>query len=267
MITYKQERKDLVKEELDGDNFLLLNKKKYEQFSTDLMGLGEMTEQTEPVEAIAAVFDLQGFTKFSSQVDSHLSVPPFLKVFLTWLVEQIKVEMTNKTYDFDLGEKLYGPLPFLVKFMGDGLLVLWDASKSDAIGHENVIICAYEVCEKYKTEFLPNVDITAPPKLLRCGLARGKIYSVGSNGNDFAGSCINIASRIEKLPSARFAFNLRGFEPKASQNIFFKEKFIYKKVDIRGIGHDERVAILNEDYSNMSEGDKEYYNDIESSNH
>ena len=99
----------------------------------------------------------------------------------------------------------------IVKFMGDGLLVLWDVSRPDENARRNIIITGREICLRYARDFYPQLGskVSDPPKILRCGLARGTVYSVG-NGNDFVGSCINMAARIQKLPGTTFAFNRRG---------------------------------------------------------
>ena len=38
--------------------------------------------------------------------------------------------------------------------------------------------------------------VSEPPPVLRCGLARGTVFSVG-NRSDFVGSCINMAARLQ----------------------------------------------------------------------
>src|SRR4029077_11901818 len=50
-----------------------------------------------------------------------------------------------------------------------------------------------------------------PPPVLRCGIARGTVFCVG-DGEDYVGSCINMAARLQRLQGISFAFNRRGFD-------------------------------------------------------
>jgi hypothetical protein len=83
------------------------------------------------------------------------------------------------------------------------------------------------------------------------------VYSVG-NGNDYVGSCINMAARLQKVPGVTFAFNRRGFdlEGLAEENPFIRNLIIVQ-MPIRGIGDRELVAILNSEYLSMAKADKQ----------
>jgi class 3 adenylate cyclase len=262
MSTYKVHDSDYVIAEVDGRKRRLLTREAFERFNPPILGLGELTTGAAATDAIAAVFDLGGFTNFCKQIEPHLSVPVFLNLFLDWLMNQIRAEMVYKEYSE--GVLLLGPLPFFVKFMGDGLLVLWDVSRPDENARRNIIITGREICLRYARDFCPLIvtKVTDPPAILRCGLARGTIYSVG-NGNDFVGSCINMASRIQKLPGTSFAFNRRGInidEPAADD--FFKTHVAVKKVAVRGIGENELICILKSEFEAMSADERKYYRDV-----
>src|SRR6185503_19067907 len=97
-----------------------------ERFDSSLLGLGDLDEASAATDAIAAVFDLEGFTNFCKQIEPQLSVPLFLSEFLSWLMEDVKNEMVNEVAPE--GFSVFSPLPFFVKFMGDGILFLWDSS-------------------------------------------------------------------------------------------------------------------------------------------
>jgi hypothetical protein len=177
-------------------------------------------------------------------------------------MEQIKSEM--KYQEFPEGVALWGPLPFFIKFMGDGLLVLWDVSRSDDNARRNIIVTAREICLRYSQEFFPHIEavVSEPPPVLRCGLARGTVFSVG-NRSDFVGSCINMAARLQKLPGATFAFNRRGInidDPEAAS--FFRDEIVVKRTAVRGIGEKELVCIPKFEFSNMSEADRATYHDV-----
>ena len=262
MSTYKVQDSDYVIAEVDGRKRRLLTMSAFERFSPSILGLGELNSAAVATDAIAAVFDLNGFTYFCKQIEPHLSVPAFLSMFLDWLMHKIRAEMVHQ--EFGPGVMLLGPLPFFVKFMGDGLLVLWDVSKADDNARRNIIVTGREICLRYARDFYPLLDakVSYPPTLLRCGLARGTVYSVG-NGNDYVGSCINMAARIQKLPGATFAFNRRGINlDDAAAGDFFKKRIVVKKMSVRGIGDKELICVLKSEFDEMSPDDKSRYHDI-----
>ena len=261
MTIYKPKPEDYVHSTIQGKEYKLLSSKACEKFNPSLLGVGDLTQAAEATDSIAAVFDLQGFTDFCKQIEPHLSVPLFLSEFLSWLMEQIKTEMIYEVYP--AGARLWSPLPFFVKFMGDGLLLLWDSSEMDEIQRRNIIVSLCYICDNYPKKFLPNIGsrVVDPPSRLRCGIARGTAYSVG-NGNDFVGSCINMAARLEKLPGSTFAFNRRGFDLDASNVAkFFRERIVVKRVSIRGIGENELVGMLKSEVDSMRAPDKKHYRD------
>ena len=214
-----------------------------------VLGLGDVSARADATEAIAAVFDLEGFTNFCKQIDPQLSVPKYLYSFLSWLMERLRDEMRQDLHENDV--VLWSTLPFFVKFLGDGLLVLWDASTMDVVSQRNVIVSCAAICRSYRTVFLTTLKarLVDPPRALRCGIARGTVFSVGK-GLDYVGSCINMAARLQKLPGISFCFNCRGFELEGHNPIFFEKSIVVKQVAIRGIGERELVGILK------SEGDK-----------
>jgi class 3 adenylate cyclase len=257
--TYRPKPSDYQQLEIRGKSVKILAANTYNSFDISLLGLGDVSQPSTSADAIAAIFDLQGFTAFCRQIEPHLSVPLFLSNFLEWLLDEIKREMTKQR--FETGATLWCPLPFFLKFMGDGLLVLWDSSGMADSGRRNVIVSAYEICEKYKAEFLPHIakQVAGPPAILRCGLARGTVYSVGSD-SDFVGSCINMSSRIQKLAGTTFAFNRRGFNLEDPDTAtFFTHDVIIRKTAVRGIGSDELIAILKSEYDAMSEEDRKQF--------
>lgn len=239
----------------DGRNHRILKKEALDSFSLEILGLGNIATKPHPVESFTAVFDLGGFTNFCKQIEPHLSISKYLNGFLTWLLQQIKNETINKS--FPEGSKLWHPLPFYAKFMGDGLLLLWKSDEMSTIQSRNLVVSLSEICYRYKTEFLPTLSsvITDPPATLRCGIALGRVFSVGEDA-DYIGSSINMASRIQKLPGVTFAFNRRGFDlEEKSVASFFKESILIKKVLIRGIGDNELIGVLKSDFNKMSKED------------
>jgi len=262
MPIFKPKSSEHLMVEVEGKNIKLLTNDAYKSFNSSMLGLGDISKESVATDAIAAVFDLEGFTNFCKQIEPHLSVPLFLSEFLHWLLEEIKSEMLKD--ELEQGVELWCPLPFFVKFMGDGLLVLWDASATGPSGRRNIVLSAKQVCENYLIKFLPIIKkkVSAPPPILRCGVARGTVYSVG-NSNDFVGSCINIASRLQKVGGATFAFNRRGFDLESKKVVsFFKNEIVIKRLAIRGIGDDELIGITKTEYESMSSRDRKQFKDL-----
>src|ERR1700755_969073 len=259
MTIYKPKPEDYTLINIEGKKRKLLSTQACENFNTSLLGVGDLTHASIATDAIAAVFDLEGFTNFCKQIEPNLSGPLFLSELLSWLIQQIKEEMIKEM--LEAGAVLWSPLPFFIKFMGDGILVLWDSSEMTDAARRNVIGSLHSICKRYTKVFLPKIQgkVVEPPGILRCGVARGTVYSVG-NGNDFVGSCINMAARIQKLPSATFSFNRRGFDIENSKAAkFFKEDIIVRRVSIRGIGENELIAILKHEFDSMKAADKKIY--------
>ena len=262
MPLFRPKQSDHIVVDKDKKKIRLLKNEVFENFNPDLLGLGDIGAASSTTDAIAAVFDLEGFTNFCKQIEPHLSVPLFLSEFLGWLLDDLKAEMVKKTEAE--GVALWCPLPFFVKFMGDGILVLWDAAEASAVGRRNIILSAKQVCDHYKRKFLPKIQkkVVMPPPILRCGMARGSVYSVG-NGNDYVGSCINMAARLQKIGGTTFAFNRRGFDledPDAGE--FFSKDIVVKKLPIRGIGDDELVGVLAKEFNALKPADKKQFKEV-----
>jgi class 3 adenylate cyclase len=259
MPTFKPGETDYLRIKVHGKPLMVLSHEALAQFDLELLGLGDLTQTANPCDAIAAVFDLEGFTNFCKQIEPHLSVPVFLQEFLTWLMGEIKKQTIRKKHR--AGVALWSPLPFFVKFMGDGLLVLWDASNMGEVTKRNVIVTASDICDCYKTDFFGTIrgKVVEPPPVLRCGIARGTVYSVG-DGNDYVGSCINMSVRLSRLPGVTFAFNRRGFNLEEARDVeFFNAGVIIRHVSIRGIGENELIGIRMEEFKSLTAEDRKRF--------
>ncbi len=234
----------------------LLTDEEFGAFNPGVLGLGDISQRSTQVEAIAAIFDLSGFTKFCSQVDPHLSVPEYLSRFLEWLFNKVKESTLMKSYRE--GKQLWSELPFLAKFLGDGALFLWDTGNMNNGQIRNVVVECREICSAYTRDFYPEIKKTVvdAPDALRCGIARGRVSCVG-NGNDYVGPCINIASRLQNLSGLTFCFSGRGFnvEEMAKSE---RSRFALKSIQLRGIG-EERVYIFKEQFDNLPDGEKRLF--------
>ena len=261
MTTFKLSSKDRKTIKKEGEeNQSIVIKESYEKFTEDLLGLGKIETKSSQLNALSVIFDLEGFTNFCKQIDPQLAVPEYLSEFLRWIFVEIKKELIEKTYDE--GYSTWSDLPFLSKYLGDGLLFIWDTQTMDDIEIQNVVVSMYEICQKYVKEFLPKIatNIISPPTRLRCGIARGIIYSVG-DGNDFVGPCINMSARLQKLHTLTFCFSRRGINPN-NMGEAYKELFAVKKVDIRGIGNEELVCVSKSEFSKLKPEDKSKFTNL-----
>ena len=202
------------------------------------------------------MFDLSGFTNFCSQVDPHLSVPEYLSRFLDWLFDDIKKEFLRKIYKE--GKELWADLPFLAKFLGDGVLFLWDTEEMDPVQISNVVVTLHDMCVHYVEDFYPRIKkvVVAPPNILRCGIARGSVFSVG-NGEDYVAPCINVASRLQKLSLLSFCVSRRGFD--FTQNKSILKQYTVKSVSLPGIGENELVWVRKKEFDGLPEKEKELF--------
>lgn len=216
-----------------------------------MLGLGDISKTSQPIQAVAAIFDLEGFTAFCSQIEPQFAIPVFLTRFLNWLIERLKRETIEAEYP--AGVKVSHPLPFYLKFLGDGILVLWNSDKMSQKILQNLLISVTGICEAYRDVLVPELKkmVSDPPKRLRCGVARGSVIGVGDSA-DYVGTCINMAARMQKLPGVSVVFNRRGFLLEAPDaNTLILELFTIKSVAVSGIGSGELVGVLRSDLAKM----------------
>lgn len=196
---------------------------------------------------MAVVFDLEGFTDFTRQVDPQLTVPIFVSDFLKWLFDDIKRQLIQN----EENATLWSELPFFSKFLGDGVLFLWRINLDEITSVDlsipsediqfslqeficNIVASMLDVCHDYST-FLATVQTqhVDPPPRLRCGIARGTVIPIGK-GADYVGPSINIAARLQKFNGLTFAFSARGINSEAF-NEGYQKDFLKKRAVVRGI--------------------------------
>jgi len=233
-----------------------------DKFNPAMLDLGNLNTPCEEKNAIAAVFDLTDFTRFCNQVDAYLEIPRFLNFFLKWFFNCIIQGFTDEND----GEKstFWAELPMLVKFMGDGLLIVWDTQRIAPQLDCRLVATLYNICRAYNKDFYPQVNniINKPPSVLRCGVARGRVFAIGS-GRDYVGHCINNASRLSHLDGLTFAFPHRGFNVRDDMPEDYARRFIPKYIAIKGVGENEMVWVLKDEYNNLPEETKVKFRDFE----
>jgi class 3 adenylate cyclase len=219
------------------------------QFDPTMLELGDLSAPCQEKEAIVAVFDLTGFTTFCNQVDAYLAIPRFLSDFLEWFFTSIRQRITGKDLNGD--KALFAELPMMVKFLGDGLLVLWNARR---MGEDQVCRIAaglFDITRAYRRDFYPRMSMAVdkPPAVLRCGVARGKVFSVGG-GRDYVGHCMNHASRLAHL-GLSFCFPHRGFQIREHLPPQYLQLFAPRMVSVRGVGENDLVWVVKEELERM----------------
>jgi hypothetical protein len=259
-MTFDFGEKKSITTEIDGKKIKIFRKEFIDAFNVDVLKIGKFNSDSEIVRCISAVFDLEGFTHFCSQTEPELYAGRFLKDFFDWLFQNIRDETIQKV--IDNGYEIYHDLPFYSKFLGDGVLFIWDTGTMDEETQHNLIVSLSNICDNYVDNFYENVKdrYIEIPKKLRCGVAKGSVYSIGKK-DDFIGPCINLASRLQSMPGITFSFARKGFNPEEKfQN--FNESWLKKRVSIRGYNFDEIVVIEKSNFDEMVDKDKEYYQDF-----
>ena len=220
--------------------------------------MGYIGVNSKQIDSIAVVFDLSGFTRFCSRADAHLRMPVFLKEFLKWLFEKIRSSIVMQI--FEEGIRPYTHLPYFAKFMGDGVLFLWNTEDMDNDSICNAVIQMDNISCEYEDFFMKRMrkSIANIPERLRCAVARGQVCSVG-NGQDYVGQCINLASRLQKDSGLRFCCWNEGIYIKEGMLKSSRELYTRKIMGIRGIGREEIVIIRHEDFEELSDEEKESF--------
>ena len=227
----------------------------FHKFNSSVLELGDISKEGEYFEALAAFFDLEGFTSFCNQIDPHLVVPEYLSEFLNWLFTSISKETTMGKERNEI--VLWCPLPFFAKFVGDGVLFLWDKRSLSPKDIGNIVLALGNICDEYRETFLSSIKnkFTKPPSVLRCGIARGQIISIG-DGRDFVGSCINVAARLQKVGQFSFAFSKRGFNLTTHFEKSAADYFTLIKMPIRGIGEEELIYVRKSDFDALTDKER-----------
>lgn len=265
----------LIEDEDEDSVNTYISIQELKKFNPILLGIGNINVVSESKEVIASIFDLEGFTDFCKQVDPHLSVPSFLNDFLKWLYLEIEKEITAESIENGKAA-LWSELPFFSKFLGDGILLLWNINTKEISNQLkddgtkiysevqskacNIVISLDNICKSYNKFVKDKLAkrYVNPPSRLRCGVARGFVLSIG-NGQDYVGPSINIASRLQKLHGLRFCFQKRGFDIETGMNDLNYEKYILKKVEIRGIGENELVYVRKKEFEKLGDTDKKHF--------
>jgi len=230
----------------------------FDNFHSGFIGLNDLTKRKETFEGLAVILDLKDFTSFCDQRDSHNAVPEFLNKFLRWLFDAIRKELL----DIKVGDEVivWFHLPIFGKFLGDGVLLLWDVTDMSKEARRNLVQAFDLICNDYEKIFLKKVsrDFTMPPSKLRCGIAQGLVTSI-ADGRDYVGMCINIASRLQKLAEDSFSFGFTKTGLEQDEGSDWYEDFRLIKFRIRGVNREELIYVLKREFRSLTKKDQRKY--------
>jgi hypothetical protein len=237
---------------------LCLPRSEFQRFNAGILGLGDVSREGKHFDTLAAFFDLEGFTSFCNQTDPQLVIPEYLDQLLHWLFFRLTSVFVKEQHKDTV--VLWGKFPFFAKFLGDGILFLWDTSGLGSASMGNIVVNLERVCRAYVEEFLPEMSksLSKVPARLRCGIARGEVIAIGG-GKDFVGSCINVASRLQKVGQLSFVFARKGLNPEDCFSSKWQSEFSAKQIRISGIDHEETVLILRKEFEGLTEEEKSFF--------
>ena len=246
-----------------GCVFNTIPQAEFAAFNPAMLGLGDLHQRGTQVQALAVFLDLEGFTDFCNQMEAHLVIPEFLSRYFHWLFQVLAEQFREG--DSDGQVRIWGSLPFYAKFLGDGLLFLWDTDRNPGLsGTVNIARNLLDVTQLYETQFVRDMrrSVSKPPARLRCGIARGQIIPIGG-GTDYVGSCINVASRLQKLATLSFAVSGRGFDlSKAPDGEGTLRSFlVLKETALRGIGDQELIYIRKDEFEALRPAERAEFRD------
>lgn len=157
--------------------------------------------------AIALIFDLEGFSLFYNQPD----IQDYVLHYLNHVFEALSVCIYGgNAYWLDWADPNLQPLPLSPiheKFLGDGALYLWSPDNEEKsfpdVFLSNLINRLWNLKQyfaKVNKKCADLVPIAERPQRIRFGLARGNIYEIRrkkGEGKEYIGFCINLASRLQ----------------------------------------------------------------------
>jgi class 3 adenylate cyclase len=236
-----------------------------------------LPEDQSDFDVLAVVFDLQGFTAFCDQRDPHTFVPAFVERFREWILRGLAANLTDirdEAKAHRVGAvPLYAPPPFFLKFLGDGLLLLWRADASlikeelpDGLRRNaqaelegdltNIVSAIFDLMNEYPT-FAESLPFTNTPIRHRVGAARGRVCSVAMGESvDFVGPCINQAARLQKLGALGFAIDSAGMPDEFEHAPDLRPQLIAKEVPIRG-ARKARAFLAVEEWVRLSDEEQD----------
>lgn len=236
-IQVRQNAADMFLEAIQAED---RSSRTLEPFSPEEIKVNVPTRQ---IEALAAVFDLAGYTSFCSQANPPTAIPAFLNRFLEWLFAKIEKSNTSN-------EPLWKEPPFFAKFLGDGVMLLWDTGNMVDRQIAGLISTLWGVGNLYRKEFYPGLSsIGGAPQSLRCRIARGSVFSV-NNGRDYVGHCINVAVHLQQYRLLSLCIASNGFSAESIEAPLAVQ-LVKLSVPVKGIKTSQSVLVIKKEVETL----------------
>jgi class 3 adenylate cyclase len=217
-----------------------------------------------PSVGLALIFDISGFTNFFNKPDIHF----YMTDYINSVIDCVETVIWGGTdiWSGDTPEEA-PPLiikPIMRKFLGDGMLYVWEDDESKTLSNSNFkfflinslwnLQLNFKKINKGINEYIPIANL---PKNIKIGMAQGSIFKLIENDGsvDCIGPCINLASRLVKYcPEINFVASAR-------MNLNKKElaKYGYFKIIAKELKsfEDEIIIVDKKDYDKVNEVDRE----------
>lgn len=193
-----------------------------------------------PKNALAFIYDLEGFSRFFNQPD----VQDYVPAFLNHVSEAIAVCLFGGNAYWKGSDKKIEPLSVRVvheKFTGDGAMyiILPAAGESDfkistlraLFNRLWILKDDFKVVVRKSLERVPVVEL---PRRIRFGLSRGSVYELkkpNTTAREYIGFCINLASRLQSYcPDLGFIASARLMIPDSELKEYGYRKTVATKI-------------------------------------
>ncbi len=213
-------------------------------------------------QAVALIFDLEGFSRFYSQPDVNRYVP----MYVNHVLNAMNTIITGGEVFWDGTDEEFVPIvtPTHWKYLGDGGLYVWQMNEFS----EEKIISLFNGLWNLKNNFkrvvqraMEEVPVLDLPKNIRFGLAAGTVYRLTYNNSkthEYIGYCINLASRLESyckglgfIASARVPIPLKVLEENRYMRVvatqlkgFPQEIVIVDQSEFEALDKEERESLF-----------------------
>ena len=162
-----------------------------------------------PSTGLALVFDVSGFTNFFNKPD----IQDYITVYINQIIDCVETCIWGgEAFWIPEGDKAremptMSIKPTLRKFLGDGMLYVWEDDDKKRLAKDSVKVNLLNKLwnihnnmssiNRMIRDYMPVADL---PSTLKFGLAQGSIYKLTENDGsiDYIGPCINLASRLVK---------------------------------------------------------------------
>ena len=204
-----------------------------------------------PLDALAIVYDLEGFSHFFSRPDAPRYVPRYLNTVteaVSTLVYGGEAPWIPEDANVARAVRALPVAPIERKFLGDGELLLWEVPKDRpgfVLSVLNRFWNLYLWFDGVVRRALDDVPVYQLPRRIRIGAARGPVYALersDTGEREHVGHCINLASRLQRYcPELSFIASASIGLPRAQLDEHTYSRVVAKNV--RDLG--EQIVIVD----------------------